>query len=82
MNIRVISLVLIVLVFTLASGMMSYSVSGGMPLKEAYNNGKITVVQQTAAGTVHHQVMITNNASKSVKVKKEMYLKVHYLKTL
>lgn len=70
MNIRVISLVLIVLVFTLASGMMSYSVSGGMPLKEAYNNGKITVVQQTAAGTVPHQVMITNNASKSVKVKK------------
>ena len=70
MNIRVISLVLIVLVFTLASGMMSYSVSIGIPLKEAYNNGKITVVQQTAAGTVPHQVMITNNASKSVKVKK------------
>ena len=70
MNIRVISLVLIVLVFTLASGMISYSVSIGMPLKEAYNNGKITVVQQTAAGTVLHQVMITNNASKSVKVKK------------
>ena len=70
MNIRVISLVLIVLVFTLASGMMSYSVSGGIPLKEAYNNGKITVVQLTAAGTVPHQVMITNNESKSVKVKK------------
>ncbi len=70
MNIRVVSLVLVVLVFALVSGTMSYSVSGGMPLKEAYNTGKITVVQQTAAGTVPHQVMITNNASKSVKVKK------------
>ena len=70
MNIRVVSLVLVVLVFTLVSGVMSYSVSSGMPLKEAYNTGKIIVVQQTAAGTVPHQVMITNNASKSVKVKK------------
>ena len=70
MNIRVVSLVLVVLVFTLISGAMSYSVSSGAPLKEVYNTGKITVVQQTAAGTVPHQVMITNNASKSVKVKK------------
>ena len=70
MNIRVVSLVLVVLVFALISGTISYSVSSGMPLNEAYNTGKITVVQQTAAGTVPHQVMITNNASKSVKVKK------------
>ncbi|MGB9978057.1 hypothetical protein [Methanobacterium sp.] len=70
MNIRVVSLVLIVLVFALVSGIMSYSVSSGIPLKEAYSNGKITVIQQTAAGTVPHQVMIKNNASKSVKVKR------------
>ena len=70
MNIRVISLVLIILVFALVSGVLSYSVSSGIPLKEAYNNGKITVIQETAAGTVPHQVMITNNASKAVKVKK------------
>ncbi len=70
MNIRVVSLVLIVLVFALVSGIMSYSVSSGASLKDAYSSGKITVVQQTAAGTVPHQVMVTNNASKSVKVKK------------
>ena len=70
MNIRVLSLVLVVLVFALVSGMISYSVSSGVSLKDAYTSGKITVVQQTAAGTVPHQVMITNNASKSVKVKK------------
>ncbi|MCZ3364360.1 MULTISPECIES: ARPP-1 family domain-containing protein [Methanobacterium] len=70
MNIRVVSLVLVVLVFALISGMISYSVSSGVSLKDAYASGKITVVQQTAAGTVPHQVMITNNASKSVKVKK------------
>ena len=70
MNIRVVSLVLIILVFALVSGVLSYSVSSGIPLKEAYNNGKITVIQETAAGTVPHQVMITNNASKAVKVKK------------
>ena len=70
MNIRVVGLVLIILVFTLVSGVMSYSVSSGLTLKDAYNGGKISVVQETAAGTVPHQVMITNNASKSVKVKK------------
>jgi len=70
MNIRVVSLVLVVLIFALVSGMISYSVSSGVSLKDAYTSGKITVVQQTAAGTVPHQVMITNNASKSVKVKK------------
>ncbi|MEN6292715.1 MAG: hypothetical protein ABFD07_11965 [Methanobacterium sp.] len=70
MNIRVVSLVLVVLVFALVSGMISYSVSSGVHLNDAYTSGKITVVQQTAAGTVPHQVMITNNASKSVKVKK------------
>ncbi|OEC86768.1 MULTISPECIES: hypothetical protein [Methanobacterium] len=70
MNIRVVSLVLVVLIFALVSGMISYSVSSGVHLNDAYTSGKITVVQQTAAGTVPHQVMITNNASKSVKVKK------------
>lgn len=70
MNIKVVGLVLIILVFALVSGVLSYSVSSGMPLKDAYNNGKITVVQETAAGTVPHQAMITNNASKAVKVKK------------
>ena len=50
--------------------MMSYSVSSGVSLKEAYSSGGITVVQKTAAGTVPHQVLITNKASKSVKVKK------------
>lgn len=70
MNIKVVGLVLIILLFALVSGVLSYSVSSGMPLKDAYNNGKITVVQETAAGTVPHQVMVTNNASKAVKVKK------------
>ena len=67
MNIRVVSLCISSLVFALVSGMISYSVSSGVHLNDAYTSGKITVVQQTAAGTVPHQVMITNNASKSVK---------------
>lgn len=70
MNIRVVSLVLIILIFALISGALSYSVSSGISLKEAYNTGKITVIQETAAGTVPYEVMITNNGSKTIKVKK------------
>ena len=70
MNIKVVILVLIIAVFALASGLLSYSVSSGIPLKEAYSSGNIQVIQETAAGTVPHEVTITNNGSKSIKVKK------------
>lgn len=70
MNIRVITIVLIIILFALVSGFLSYSVSGGTPLKEAYINGNIQVIQKTAAGTVPHEVVITNNQNRSIKAKK------------
>jgi hypothetical protein len=70
MNIRVVILVLIIVVFALASGLLSYSVSDGIPLTEAYSNGNIKVVQETSAGTVPHEVMITNHGNTDIKIKK------------
>lgn len=70
MNIRVVAIVLIIILFALVSGFLSYSLSGGTPLKEAYNNGNIQVIQKTAAGTVPHEVVITNNQNKAIKAKK------------
>lgn len=70
MNIRVVSIILVILLFALASGAMSYSVSSGIPLKEGYGKGNIKVIQKTTAGTVPHEVMITNNGNNAIKVKK------------
>ncbi len=70
MNIRVVSVVLIILLFALVSGLLSYSLYGGMPLKEAYGGGNIKVIQETAAGTIPHEVKIINDGNKDIKVKK------------
>lgn len=70
MNIRVVSVVLIILIFALVSGLLSYSVSGGIPLKEAYGNGNIQITQESTAGTIPHEVMIINNGNNDIKVKK------------
>jgi hypothetical protein len=50
--------------------MLSLSVSGGLGLNEAYSSGNIKVIQKTAAGTVPHEVEITNNGNATVNVKK------------
>lgn len=70
MNIKVLGIVFLIVLFALVSGLLSYSVSEGIPLKEAYSSGNIKVIQETAAGTVPHEVMITNNGNNAIKVKK------------
>jgi hypothetical protein len=75
MNLRVILLVFIIFIFAVGFGVMSYSESLGIPLKQAYDNGKVTVVQNTTAGTVPHVVTIKNNDTKPVKVQKGDILK-------
>ncbi|MBI5681432.1 MAG: hypothetical protein HZC47_11110 [Methanobacterium sp.] len=70
MNIRVLSIIFVILIFALGSGYLSYSVSGGTALKDAYSNGNIKVIQKTSAGTVPHEVIITNDGNVAVKVKK------------
>lgn len=68
MNFRVIFVIFIVLAFTFGLGTLSYSISGGMPIKKAYDEGKVQIIQNTTAGTVPHVVMVKNNGADSVKV--------------
>jgi hypothetical protein len=70
MNIRVIGVVILVILFALTSTMLNLSVSGGLDLNEAYSSGNIKVIQKTAAGTVPHEIEITNNGNTTVDVKK------------
>ena len=70
MNIRIIGVVLLIILFALASTMLSLSVSGGLGLNEAYSSGSIKVIQKTDAGTVPHEIEITNNGNTTVNAKK------------
>ncbi|MGF7118430.1 hypothetical protein [Methanobacterium oryzae] len=70
MNIRVTGIVLIVILFALTSGYMSYSVSSGDALNEVYNKENIQIIQSTSAGTVPHEINIKNNGNNAIKVKK------------
>jgi hypothetical protein len=69
MNIRLVFIILVILVFAVGSGYVSYSQSTGIPLKEAYSNGNVVITQNTSAGTVPHQVNIVNNGNDPIKVK-------------
>lgn len=70
MNIRVASIVFIVVLFALTSGYMSYSVSSGETLNEVYNKENIQVIQSTSAGTIPHEVNVKNNGNNAIKIKK------------
>ena len=75
MNLRVILLVFVIFIFAIGFGVMSYSQSLGVPLKQAYDEGKVTIVQNTTAGTVPHVVVVHNNGTKPVKLQKGDILK-------
>jgi hypothetical protein len=70
MNIRIIGVVLLVILFALTSTMLNLSVSEGLSLNEAYSSGNIKVIQKTDAGTVPHEVEITNNGNVGINAKK------------
>lgn len=74
MNIRVISVILLVILFVLASTMLSLSVSGGLDLNEAYGNGNIKVIHKTSAGTIPHEIEVTNNGNTTINAKKGIAL--------
>jgi hypothetical protein len=68
LNIRLVFLILVIVVFATGTGFISYSQSNGIPLKQAYDNGNVIIIQNTSAGTVPHQVNITNNGRDPIKV--------------
>lgn len=75
MNLRLISLITVVVVFAVACGAMSFLSGGGITLEQAYDSNQVEITQQTAAGTIPHIVAITNNGSKPVMVDKGTLLK-------
>lgn len=68
MNIRLVFLILVIVVFTSWTGFESYSQSTGLPLAQAYSEGFVNITQNTSAGTVPHQVNISNNGKDPIKV--------------
>jgi hypothetical protein len=67
LNVRLVFLIFIVVLFAAVTGFMSYSQSNGVPLQEAYANGNVVITQNTSAGTVPHQVTISNNGRDPIK---------------
>ena len=68
MNIRLVFLILVIVVFASWTGFESYSQSTGLPLAQAYSEGFVNIAQNTSAGTVPHQVNISNNGKDPIKV--------------
>ena len=68
MNIRLVFLILVIVVFASWTGFESYSQSTGLPLAQAYSEGFVNITQNTSAGTVPHQVNISNNGKDPIKV--------------
>jgi hypothetical protein len=68
MNIRLVFLILIIVIFAAGTGFLSYSQSTGISLTQAYANGNVVITQNTSAGTIPHQVNITNKGKDPVKV--------------
>lgn len=70
MNIRVVGVILLICLFALASTMLTLSVSTGESLDKAYGSGNIKVIQMTPAGTIPHEIEISNNRNSTINVKK------------
>lgn len=68
MNIRLVFLILVIVIFAVGTGFLSYSQSTGIPLTQAYANGNVVITQNTSAGTIPHKVNISNNGKDPVKV--------------
>lgn len=75
MNIRLILLITLVLLFAAGCGTLSFLYGGGITLEQAYDNNQAHIIQKTVAGTVPHNVTITNNGTQPLVVNKGTTLK-------
>ncbi|NYB52986.1 MAG: hypothetical protein HVN35_10570 [Methanobacteriaceae archaeon] len=75
MNIRLIILIGAVLVFAGGCGMASFLSGGGITLEQAYDNNQAEIIQKTVAGTIPHNVTISNKGNKPLVVDKGTILK-------
>lgn len=65
---RVLLLILVVIVFVLVGVFWCFNSAQGMGLKQAYDQGTVSVNQVTNAGSIPHKVNIINNGSQPVNV--------------
>ncbi|BAW31140.1 MAG TPA: hypothetical protein PLO64_05585 [Methanothermobacter sp.] len=70
MNPRALILISLIIIFAGTFGFLCYLNQGGIALKEAYEDGNVNITQITSAGTIPHQVLISTNSKKPVKVEK------------
>jgi hypothetical protein len=82
MNIRFILVVLVVVVFALGTGTISFVSGSGITLKQAYDDKKVDIIQKTAAGTIPHNFTVKNNGNRPVVVDKGVVLKNDYSQDL
>lgn len=68
MNVRLVFLIFLVVLFAVGTGFMSFSQTTGIPLKQAYDSGTVVLAQNTSAGSVPHQVNVTNTGRDPVKI--------------
>jgi hypothetical protein len=70
MNIRAVIILVIIIIFAVGFGVMSFTSFQATSLTQAYQSGKANVTQITEAGTIPHQVSINNTDNKPIAVKK------------
>ena len=58
MNLRLISLITVVVVFAVACGAMSFLSGGGITLEQAYDSKQVEITQKTIAGTIPHNIVL------------------------
>ncbi len=68
MSIRLVFLIFVIVIFAAGTGFLSYSQSTGISLAQAYTNGNVNITQITPAGSIPHQVNITNKGNEPIDV--------------
>jgi hypothetical protein len=68
MSIRLVLLIFVIVIFAAGTGFLSYTQSTGIPLAQAYTDGNVVITQVTPAGSIPHQVNITNNGNEPINV--------------
>ncbi|HMK54686.1 MAG TPA: DUF6569 family protein [Methanobacteriaceae archaeon] len=74
MNFRVILVVFLIVIFAVGMGAANFAAMGAVNLEKAQSDGKVEIIQNTAAGTVPHTVIIKNNGTQAVTVTKGQLL--------
>jgi hypothetical protein len=68
MSIRLVLLIFVIVIFAAGTSFLSYTQSTGIPLAQAYTDGNVVITQVTPAGSIPHQVNITNNGNEPINV--------------